>query len=483
VRHWIFFILIVLHPALGYPATYYVAEAGSNANNGTSTGTAWLTISHAIRNSTCGDVVNVGGGVYAERVEIADRDCTSGAKFTLQRYQNEVPVVNRHPLVVNNSEWIVVDGFIQQGSPGAGVFVHTGSKNIVLKNLEARNNATNGILVRSNGVPIDGITIEDSRVHDNRIGISVGTDRGNRDISNVTIRRVESYLNGILNGGSAGGDGLGISNTDGFIVEDSIFRHDRWEDGIDLKTGSVNGIIRRNQVFGNRAGGIWANVAHSNNPGPYNGGFGHVIEDNLVYDNGGPQLAIMSQELGSGTTFYMQNNRLRALPGANDVIRIFRGHTVVIRNNTLINGNRSITLRCARNIVVENNIGINAAAESFFITGTSHPCNGFANGLITERNNNWWKSTGGHIIRWSDGTRYTAAQLSAYRSASGQGSGTVSIDPSLADVGSLNFALRLGSRMIDAGIANSLLRDYSGLTRPQGASHDIGAHEFRSAPR
>jgi hypothetical protein len=174
---------------------------------------------------------------------------------------------------------------------------------------------------------------------------------------------------------------------------------------------------------------------------------------------------------------------LRALPGASDVIRIFRGHTVVIRNNTLINGNRSITLRCARNIVVENNIGINAAAESFFISGTSHPCNGFANGLVTERNNNWWKSTGGPIIRWSDGTRYKATQLSAYRSASGQGSGTVSVDPSLVDVGSLNFALRSGSRMIDAGTANSLLRDYNGSARPQGASHDIGAHEFGSAPR
>jgi hypothetical protein len=483
VRHWILPILIVLCPTLCYPATYYVAKTGSNANNGTSTGAAWLTISHAIRNSSCGDIVNVGGGLYTERVEIASRDCTSGAKFTLQRYQNESPVVDGSPLVVNNSEWIVVDGIIQQGSHGAGVFVHTGSKNIVLKNLEARDNAANGFLVRSNGVPMDNITIEDSLVHDNRTGIRVGTDRGNRDISNVTIRRVQSYFNGILNGGSAGGDGLSISNTDGFIVEESIFRNDRWEDGIDLKIGSVNGIIRRNQVFGNRAGGIWANVAHSNNPGPYNGGFGHVIEDNLVYDNGGPQLAIMSQELGSGTTFYMQNNRLRALPGTNDVIRIFRGHTIVIRNNTLVNGNRSITLRCARNIVVENNIGINAAADSFFITEARYPCNGFANGLITERNNNWWKSTGGPIIRWSDGTRYTATQLSAYRSASGQGSGTVSVDPSLANVGSLNFDLRSGSRMIDAGAANSLLRDHNGSARPQGASHDIGAHEFRTAPR
>ena len=39
--------------------TYYVSKSGSNTNNGTSTGTPFLTISHAISQISAGDIIYI----------------------------------------------------------------------------------------------------------------------------------------------------------------------------------------------------------------------------------------------------------------------------------------------------------------------------------------------------------------------------------------------------------------------------------------
>lgn len=50
---------------------YYVANAGSNSNSGTSTGSPWQTLAYAISNSVDGDTINLNGGdTFSENVSL-----------------------------------------------------------------------------------------------------------------------------------------------------------------------------------------------------------------------------------------------------------------------------------------------------------------------------------------------------------------------------------------------------------------------------
>src|SRR5436190_1157065 len=49
--------------------TYYVSKTGNDGFNGLTTGTAWLTINHALTRALLpGDVVKIGAGTYTESV-------------------------------------------------------------------------------------------------------------------------------------------------------------------------------------------------------------------------------------------------------------------------------------------------------------------------------------------------------------------------------------------------------------------------------
>src|SRR5207253_2612121 len=51
-------LLIVLLSGSLHAATYYVSNAGSDANAGSS-GSPWLTLQHAVSTVACGDTINV----------------------------------------------------------------------------------------------------------------------------------------------------------------------------------------------------------------------------------------------------------------------------------------------------------------------------------------------------------------------------------------------------------------------------------------
>ena len=56
-----------------FAATWYVSNAGNNANDGSSWGTAKQTIMAAVTASASGDVINIQGGTYAEQVVIGNK--------------------------------------------------------------------------------------------------------------------------------------------------------------------------------------------------------------------------------------------------------------------------------------------------------------------------------------------------------------------------------------------------------------------------
>ena len=46
--------------------SYYIDDAGSNSNSGTSSGSPFLTLSHALSQATCGYTINVAAGTYTD---------------------------------------------------------------------------------------------------------------------------------------------------------------------------------------------------------------------------------------------------------------------------------------------------------------------------------------------------------------------------------------------------------------------------------
>lgn len=131
-------------------ATYYVRKSGSDANNGTSPGTAWATIGKALGTGspvTGGDTVYIGGGVYAESVSVAISptsevkivgDVTGfytgdGGEVRITRYtsgDNSAPNTSSAPCIGGSSV-----------------------SNLTFENIifEGYNNVSNGICVNFNG--------------------------------------------------------------------------------------------------------------------------------------------------------------------------------------------------------------------------------------------------------------------------------------------------------------------------------------------
>lgn len=75
--------------------TYYVTPHGSDSASGQTDQDPWLTLSHAIAQATCGDLVRVAAGTYAEHLEFDDTlACTADAPLVLRAAGAERPVVD-----------------------------------------------------------------------------------------------------------------------------------------------------------------------------------------------------------------------------------------------------------------------------------------------------------------------------------------------------------------------------------------------------
>lgn len=111
-------VLLLCLPAWAHAATYYINDAGSNANAGTSTGAPWLTWAHAFANSDCGDRLIVMDGTYTTAThgnpDLNSRVCTAGTVFTIQAQNQRAALIQGNgasfAFRVRNSAYIVVDG-------------------------------------------------------------------------------------------------------------------------------------------------------------------------------------------------------------------------------------------------------------------------------------------------------------------------------------------------------------------------------------
>ena len=102
---------------------YYVDDAtGSDSNSGTSTGSAWKTITKANTVLGAGDTVYIRAGTYTNQQVAPSTSGTSSNRITYENYQTEEPVITFSslgiPYVLANRSYVTIKGIDAYGGPG-----------------------------------------------------------------------------------------------------------------------------------------------------------------------------------------------------------------------------------------------------------------------------------------------------------------------------------------------------------------------------
>ena len=195
---------------------YFVSTAGSDTNDGLSDGTAFRTIQKGVNVAVAGDVVQVrgNGGVYAERITIANKVGAEAAPIVLKTYDGDPPAVvdltgvavpktsSKEAIIkIENCHWVVVRGMafrnfrtagtnaVQASQTPVGIYVNCTSGNtcshIVLRECEVSGiwqsstalydfdaNAHGIIVMGRSASALTGLVIENCKVFNLRLGAS-----------------------------------------------------------------------------------------------------------------------------------------------------------------------------------------------------------------------------------------------------------------------------------------------------------------------
>jgi hypothetical protein len=181
----------------------------------------------------------------------------------------------------------------------------------------------------------------------------------------------------------------------------------------------------------------------------YNGyTFSHVdrniVRNNKMHDNGFVR-GFGALTLNHGTDYQVYNNLIYNNFSGADVVR--DTNNALIINNTLYN-NRAFGIRLD--------------------LGTSHSTNSIVRNNILYNNGNSGLATI-NGVEVGNAPSYTADH-------------NLTTDPKFVNAGANDFTLQSTSPALDAGITLSAVpTDFNGVPRPQGASYDIGAYEYRTS--
>lgn len=418
-------VLVLTSPA--YAATFYVATNGNDANPGTLE-LPLATPARALSLAAAGDTILMRGGTYtiSKTLQIVQR----GLAF--RSYPGE-----RARLVADTADLSGLTSVL---------VVYSG--HVTIENLELQGGSYYGIKLDEYYGPQPGITIRGVYIH------------------------------------HTGRDGIKVQQADAVVIEDSEVaftgvRDPSNADGIDIM-GSLVATVRRNYVHDIATTGIYIKA------GTRDG----VIEANRVERTGYAGILLGSE---SGAEFMRDGALYEAINSVarNNIVidaklaglGSISGDNVRFENNTVINaasGGQAV-FRAApnayntqpRNIVLRNNVFVLAPASTRPLV---HLYN--YSGAITSDFNRWF-STDGRYQFWresSSGPNNYWSGLDGWRSGMNADWASLAGDP-LLDAAAL-YRPTSGSPVIDAGehLAD-VATDYGGTARPQGITHDIGAHE------
>jgi parallel beta-helix repeat protein len=423
--------------AASNPATgkvYYVSGKGSDRNDGTTPQTAFRNIQTAANLTNPGDTVYVMNGTYTKADPNSDlvnisRSGTPDAWITYKAFPGHTPKLKSKnwSAIGIQASYIVVDGFLMEGN----------NKNITLETAIAEQNNINNPLTSGNGIGVvrsddganphhviirnntvynfggggiytygaDYVTIENNIVHNNALyspyansGISLyqSWDFDDNMGYKMIVRGNVSYNNQNLIPFFASAPeekDRTITDGNGIIIDDSL----------NTQNGSTAG------VYGGRT----------------------LVENNLVYNNGGRGIHVFESEhvdIVNNTTY--RNSRHP---------KILEGEITVLDSEGITNDvrvlNNIIYAKTGRPANTVSQKSINVLYDYNLVFNNSQ----FAGALL---NNIFGK------------------------------------DPQFEDPAAGNFSLRSTSPAIDRGTRElAPASDLSGTSRPQGNGVDIGALE------
>jgi len=144
------FIVLTAFQFQSYATDYYVSNSGNNSNNGLTASTAFKTLQHAADLVTAGDVIYVENGTYVG-FDLRGKNGTSSKPITFITTGYNVIVNQKGPkrndiINIENSDYIIIDGFITNNAPGNGNGIRVVlSDHCIIKNNSCDNNAERGI--------------------------------------------------------------------------------------------------------------------------------------------------------------------------------------------------------------------------------------------------------------------------------------------------------------------------------------------------
>lgn len=428
--------------ALANATTYYVSNAGSDANDGLSSDMAWETLQHAVVEVEAGDTVMVLPGEYQGFLHSANAGGASGTADMPITYQASGDGVR-----------IVED--ISSGIPGG----FPGSGNYGIRVIEADHIIIDGFEV--SGMSRAGIGIEESH--------------------HVTVRNCRATGNGRW--------GIFTSFANYCTIEHNYCANSSDEHGIYYSNSSKGAIIRYNVSHSNRANGI-----HMNGDQFWEPRFreeievtgvieGAEIHGNIIYDNGRGGGAGINMDGVQNARIY--NNLMYDLHAGGITCYGIDGkkpsQNAKIYNNTIIiasDGRSNIQFADhtttgigAIGGKVFNNILINKASRGVIEVHEASQ-EGLATGYNIVTDKFEYAGSADQLAEWQD---------------RGYGANTEIVGPLeelFLDPGNDDYQLNAPeSPAIDTGsdmVSGLVGQDLLGVARPNGEAYDIGAYEHVS---
>ena len=467
-------------------ATYYVASNGSDSNSG-SESSPWGTIQKAANTLRAGDTVLIRQGVYPERVTPVNSG-TEGNWITYRNYGSETVVIDAQSGVrdacirVAARSYLQFAGLTLQGASNAGMLVLDGSSFIIADGLNAHNNRF-GIRLQGSTNPVGNATIKncnvssntghgiflykkvyDSTVGPNNIvtqngagedhyGITIATDYpgvqsdGARRITVTNNEVFANYVQGLQTWNAVGvwitGNYFHHNNATGIQIEDgsenividdnrSEYNAQTWE----FETGiwvddTVNAIVRRNTLRGNKIGLMVSNSTRVN------------VSNNVILENnrGVPNLAN-----ARGMNIYRSSV---------DVIAV---HNTLYRNGAAESGKGAVSFY---------DLTAPATFRNNILAETTSPYDLWvAQDYVSDHNVVY--NTRSLVVEW----KAARTTWSGYLASSRQDGHSSTANPQFAAAGSGDFRLAAGSPAIDTGA-------FLARTTSAGEGRTVGVDDVR----